>query len=48
VLVESVIKQRQAEYYAALRQSDRAGDATAFVTFMLQVLHTALEEFLRD
>jgi Fic family protein len=48
VPVESVIKQRQVEYYAALAASDRAGDATAFVAFMLQVLLTALEEFLRE
>jgi len=48
VPVESVIKQRQEEYYAALARSDRAGDATDFVRFMLQVLHAALEGFLRE
>lgn len=44
--VEMLIKQRQAEYYNALAKSDKAGDSTAFVEFMLSVIDDALEELL--
>jgi Fic family protein len=40
--VESVIKDRQTEYYRTLSQSDHAGDATAFVEFMLRALLDAI------
>ena len=42
--VETVIRQRQADYYCALAKSDRLADATPFIEFMLQVLHDALGE----
>ncbi|MCP4117003.1 MAG: Fic family protein [Desulfobacteraceae bacterium] len=42
--VESVIRDRQQEYYTALRTSDNASDATPFVTFMLSAILQALEE----
>lgn len=42
--VETVIRERQDEYYAALAASDRASDATAFVEFMLGALATALQQ----
>lgn len=42
--VESVIHGRQADYYAALRAADEAGEATAFVRFMLSALLKALRE----
>ena len=40
--VETVIKDRQAEYYRVLSQSDSKGDATPFVEFMLQALLDAM------
>ena len=46
VPVESLIKTKQKAYYDALARSDRAGDATTFVVFMLEQLHRALEEFV--
>ena len=42
--VESVIRERQSDYYAALAAADRASAATPFVEFMLQALASALHE----
>lgn len=44
--VESLIKERQDAYYAALATSDREGESTGFIAFMLIALHDALAEFL--
>jgi Fic family protein len=40
---ESIIKERQKDYYKALRQSDQAGESTPFVEFSLEALLGALE-----
>lgn len=48
VPVESVIRERQREYYGALRRSDRAGDCTAFLELSLTAVADALDEFGRD
>ena len=42
--VESVICQRQEEYYAALGRSDKSGQATEFIEFLLSALSQALDE----
>ncbi len=42
--VETIIKQRQQEYYNVLAACDRAGSSTAFISFMLQVILQALDE----
>jgi Fic family protein len=42
--VETVIRDRQAEYYAALAASDKAGQSTAFIEFLLSALLQALHE----
>ena len=44
--VESVIRDRQDDYYAALAAADRAAEATPFVEFMLRALRQALTEAL--
>jgi Fic family protein len=44
--VESVIRDRQADYYAALAAADGLAEATPFVEFMLQALQQALAEAL--
>ncbi len=44
--VESVIRDRQEDYYQVLALSDEQGDATPFVEFMLQALRAALREAL--
>jgi Fic family protein len=42
VPVESLIRDQQAGYYAALNESNQAGSSTPFMAFMLQVIHDAL------
>lgn len=45
---ESAIQRHQNSYYATLAECDRAGDATAFVAFSMNVLTEALVEYLKD
>jgi hypothetical protein len=42
--VETVIRDRQAEYYRTLAQADDHADATPFVEFMLGALLAAIQE----
>jgi len=42
--VETVIHDRQAEYYQVLAGSDRAADATGFIEFILSALKAAIDE----
>ena len=42
--VETLIRERQDSYYAALAQSDQTADATPFVEFLLTVIQDALHE----
>lgn len=48
VPVESIIEQRQAEYYRVLGECDQAGSSTAFIAFSLDALEHALTHFLED
>ncbi|MFT6865752.1 MAG: Fic family protein [Cyclobacteriaceae bacterium] len=41
--IEWIIKERQDQYYKSLSISDKTGQATPFVEFMLQVINEALE-----
>lgn len=43
--IESLIREHQQEYYAALEASDRSGDSTAFVHFSLGIILQSLEDF---
>ena len=45
--VESLVKQRQDEYYASLSESDKKGNSTPFIEFMLDIILTALDDLLR-
>ncbi len=45
--VESVVRDRQDDYYKALACSDSQGEATVFIEFMLESLCSAIEEILR-
>ncbi len=45
--VETLIKKQQPDYYKALNQSDKAGQSTPFIHFMLAIIDTALEELLQ-
>lgn len=42
--VETVIKGRQADYYRLLGEADRAADCTAFILFLLDAIHDALQQ----
>ena len=42
--VESIIHDRQAEYYKAINQSNCDGESTVFITFMLSAIKEALME----
>ena len=44
--IESVIKERQEDYYEALGKSDNTGKSTLFIEFMLEVILESLEELL--
>lgn len=44
--IESIIRDQQREYYAALRGADNSGDSTLFVEFMLQAILNGLQDSL--
>jgi Fic family protein len=44
--VETVIRQRQEDYYRALGEADRASDCSGFIRFMLEAIDDALREAL--
>ncbi|CAN5394505.1 hypothetical protein BH23VER1_BH23VER1_13240 [soil metagenome] len=46
--VESVIRDRQADYYKVLASCDKAGNSTAFIEFLLAAILTALREAGND
>lgn len=43
--VETIVKERQTEYYNMLEQADKSADCTCFIQFMLQALYDALMQF---
>lgn len=42
--VETIVKEYQQDYYAAIAQSDYEASSTSFITFMLRCLMQALKE----
>lgn len=44
--VETLVKERQEEYYDALGKADKEADSTVFVEFMLTALRDALKEMI--
>ncbi len=44
--IESIIRERQTDYYLALERSDQQGESTCFIEFNLEILKSALEEFI--
>lgn len=44
--VETIVRNRQEEYYASLGHADAQGEATKFIEFMLQALHDTLGSML--
>ncbi len=45
--IESLIKERQQEYYNVLAMSDNQGNSTLFIEFMLKIIDVALEDLLK-
>ncbi len=43
---ENMIHRTQSEYYRTLAQSDKAGHSTAFIEYMLHVIHETLRDML--
>ncbi|WP_299246277.1 Fic family protein [uncultured Aquimarina sp.] len=46
--VETLIKNKQQEYYNVLAISDKSGNSTSFIEFMLAIILEALEELLQS
>lgn len=46
--VESLIKQKQSDYYKKLSESDKKGNSTPFIEFMLEIILKSLEELLQS
>jgi len=46
--VEAIIRERQDEYYQALRNADQAADATPFVAFLLRAILDTLRQIEQD
>jgi Fic family protein len=42
--VETIIRERQQEYYSVLAVADKAGDSTAFIEYMLRAIRDTLAE----
>ncbi len=48
VPVESLIEKNQQAYYQALEDSDKAGDSTIFIEFILGIIKLSLEEMSKE
>ena len=44
--IETLIKERQEQYYESLRKSDNTGESTIFIEFILEIILESLEELL--
>ena len=44
--IEQLIKEKQVEYYISLEKSDKTGQSTPFIEFMLGIINKSLEEML--
>ena len=47
VPIETIIKAKQKEYYNALSKSDKSGNSTVFIIFMLNVIDLSLDHLLK-
>jgi len=45
--LESIIRERQSDYYQTLSNSDKQGNSTLFIEYMLTVIGESLETLLR-
>ena len=47
-MAESMIKRKQKKYYRALQLSDKKGNSSPFIEFMLITIKEAMEDFIKD
>lgn len=45
--VEALIKEKQIEYYDVLSKSDKTGESTLFIEFMLEIIKESLDDLLK-
>ncbi len=45
--IESLVKERQQDYYNVLGKSDNQGSSTNFIEFMLEIINVALDDLLK-
>ena len=45
--IETLIKERQEQYYESLEKSDNSGESTLFIEFILEIILDSLEELLK-
>ncbi len=45
--IETLVKEKQQDYYNALGKSDGQGESTLFIEFMLGIINSALEDLLK-
>lgn len=45
---ETLISKNQKAYYKALANSDKSGESTQFITFILTIINTSLDELLKE
>ena len=46
--VEAIVREHQQAYYDVIQKSDRAGESTPFVEFMLRCLLDAIENYVPE
>ena len=46
--VETIVKENQQEYYKAIALSDKAGECSTFISFMLKCIRVALKELVKS
>ncbi len=46
--IESIIKENQQAYYLALEQSDKQGESTRFIEFMLGIIYNSLNKYYSE
>lgn len=45
--IETLVKEKQQDYYKVLAESDNQGNSTVFIVFMLEIIEDALENLLK-
>ena len=46
--IETLVKERQQDYYYVLGKSDNQGSSTSFIELMLEIIHIALDDLLKS